>query len=223
MVEEKKRIRRRKKPSTDGGNGNRPGRPATFYDLLNFRQQKFVKYLLIYPDNPGLAADKAGYRRGLASATMLLKNPKIRAAIQEEKRKLVKRIEIRQERVLEELARIAFFSIDQACTFDGEQLRVKSFEEMDEFTLSAIQEIKTGRSGAMVRSYNKMDALQALGRYFGIYKDKLDLSIGVRLEDVISALPAELGERIRRALVERFSRARDYTLPAQGKVIQLQK
>ena len=220
MAAGRKRIRRRRKP-VSGGNGSRAGAPTTFFDLLNLRQQRFVKYVLIYGDDPAKAADKAGYRCGMASATRLLKNPKVQAAIEEEKKKLIKRIELKQEKVLEELAKVAFFRIDQVMNFDGEQVQVKSFSDMYEWALVAIQELKMTRAGVHVKLYNKLDALQSLGRYFGIFNDKLDVNVGVKLSDVISALPPEVGERIRRALVERLSRTGNRAFSAGRKVISL--
>ena len=227
MVRKRKSIIRRKKKKIDGGNGSNPSPHVSFYDQLNFRQKKFVKLLLIDPDHPGWAADKAGYRCGAASANSLLKNPRIQAAIEEEKKRLVDRIDVKQEKVIEELAKVGFFSLEEVIEFDGESVKIKPFDELGRDTIAAIREIRVSRAPdglsdiISLKTYNKLEALQYLGRYFGIFNDKLDLNVGVKIKDVISALPPELGERIRRALVERFSGKGTSRLPDKRKVINL--
>ena len=221
VVEKRKR---RKKIRRKRNNNKVPVVKGSFFDQLNFRQQKFVRLLLIDPSNPHKAAEAAGYRCGAASACSLLKNPKVQAAIQEEKERLVERIDVKQEQVVEELAKLAFFSIDKVLKYDGKKLTVKPFYELDSVTLAAIQDIKIADEGIVrLKSYDKFAALQALGRYFGIFNDKLDLNVGVKIKDVIEALPPELGERIRRALIERFSRRGSRALPAERKVVDISR
>ena len=87
-----------------------------------------------------------------------------------------KRTEITQDRVLKELAAIAFAkATDYAEVKDG-QVNIKDTANLDEQQLRAIAGIKEGKFGIEVKLNNKEQALELLGRHLGMFKDKLEVS-----------------------------------------------
>nr|DAN48034.1 MAG TPA: Terminase small subunit [Caudoviricetes sp.] len=137
------------------------------------------------------AAIRAGYSAKTAEATAarLLRNVKVQAEISRRQKDLQRRTEISQDRVVKELARIAFAdATDYACvetlTYeneDGTVSPVQIVSPKDTDTLSddqraAIAGIKHGANGIEVKLHDKIKALELLGRHIGMFNDKLSLS-----------------------------------------------
>lgn len=111
-----------------------------------------------------------------AAAARMLRNVKVAAYIQERMQERQKRTEITQDRVLKELAAIAFAkATDYAEVKDG-QVNIKDTANLDEQQIRAIAGIKEGKFGIEVKLNNKEQALELLGRHLGMFKDKLEVS-----------------------------------------------
>ena len=104
-----------------------------------------------------------------AAATRMLRNVKVSAYIQERMQERQKRTEITQDRVLKELAAIAFAKAT-------DYAEVKDTANLDEQQIRAIAGIKEGKFGIEVKLNNKEQALELLGRHLGMFKDKLEVS-----------------------------------------------
>lgn len=118
-----------------------------------------------------------------AAAARMLRNVKVAAYIQERMQERQKRTEITQDRVLKELAAIAFAkATDYAEVKDGQvnikdgQVNIKDTANLDEQQIRAIAGIKEGKFGIEVKLNNKEQALELLGRHLGMFKDKLEVS-----------------------------------------------
>ena len=110
------------------------------------------------------------------AAARMLRNVKVAAYIQERMQERQKRTEITQDRVLKELAAIAFAkATDYAEVKDG-QVNIKDTANLDEQQIRAIAGIKEGKFGIEVKLNNKEQALELLGRHLGMFKDKLEVS-----------------------------------------------
>jgi len=157
---------------------------------LTPKQMRFVDEWLI-DFNGKQAAIRAGYSAKTAEATAarLLRNVKVQAEISRRQKDLQRRTEISQDRVVKELARIAFAdATDYACvetlTYeneDGTVSPVQIVSPKDTDTLSddqraAIAGIKHGANGIEVKLHDKIKALELLGRHIGMFNDKLSLS-----------------------------------------------
>lgn len=111
-----------------------------------------------------------------AAAARLLKNVKVEAYIQKRMEERQKRTEITQDRVLEELAAIAFARATDYAEIKGECVRIKDTDTLDEQQIRAIAGIKGGKYGIELKLNDKEKALELLGRHLGMFKDKLEVS-----------------------------------------------
>ena len=111
-----------------------------------------------------------------AAAARMLRNVKVAAYIQKRMQERQKRTEITQDRVLQELAAIAFAKATDYAEIKNECVRIKDTEELDEQQARAIAGIEEGKFGIKVKLNDKEKALELLGRHLGMFKDKLEVS-----------------------------------------------
>lgn len=159
---------------------------------LNPKQERFVAEYLI-DLNATQAAIRAGYSPKTAqpASARLLSNVIVSEAIAKGKAARLDRLEITADRVLQEIAILAFFRPEYAYhTLEGGELQMKSFEEMGKWS-GAISEIKEDRvikeikgskdaaDGEMVLSdkrtlkfHDKSGNLKTLCEHLGILKNQ---------------------------------------------------
>lgn len=113
-------------------------------------------------------ARKAGSR--------LLTNVDIQKYIADRMRERQKRMEITQDRVLEELAAIAFARATDYAEVKGECVRIKDTDSLTDQQIKAIAGIKEGKFGIELKLNDKEKALELLGRHLGMFKDKVEVS-----------------------------------------------
>lgn len=111
-----------------------------------------------------------------AAATRMLRNVKVAAYIQERMRERQKRTEITQDRVLQELAAIAFAKATDYAEVENGQVIIKDTVNLDEQQVKAIAGIKEGKYGIEVKLNDKEKALELLGRHLGMFKDRMEVS-----------------------------------------------
>ena len=156
---------------------------------LTAKQIRFVdEYLVDF--NGTQAAIRAGYSEKTAAATAarLLRNVNIQNEISRRQKDLQKRTEVTQERVVMELARVAFAD---ATDFVQVETRIinrgdievpielavhKETAELSADQRAAIASIKQGANGVDIKLHDKIKALELLGRHIGMFNDKLSLS-----------------------------------------------
>ena len=144
-------------------------------DKLNDKQRIFCEeYLKDFIKTQ--AAIRAGYSKKTARqmATRLFTNVNIQEYISELIKKRLNRLEISQDNVLKEFARIAFSDPKNYYNDDG---TLKDIHDLDDKDSAAISEITTrklpGESEIEETKYklhNKLQALESLGKHTGIYK-----------------------------------------------------
>ena len=136
---------------------------------LTAKRKCFVDEWLI-DFNGTQAAIRAGYSEKTAAATAarLLRNVNIQAEISRRQRDLQKRTEVTQDRVVKELACVAFADASVVCVTD--------FDNLTEDQRAAIQGIKPTNFGWEIKLCDKIKALELLGRHIGMFNDKLSLS-----------------------------------------------
>lgn len=92
-----------------------------------------------------------------------------------------KRTEITQDRVLQELASIAFAKATDyvEIRYNGvnSNVVIKPTAELSEEQIGAIAGIKEGANGIEIKLNDKEKALEMLGRHLGMWNDKLDMKV----------------------------------------------
>lgn len=144
-----------------------------------------------------------------AAARKLLGNTRIQTYITERMEERQKRTEITQDRVLNELAAIAFSNaadyakvVERQATAevdgniiplvgeDGEPILYRTVEleltdNLTEEQQRALGTIKKGRDGLEQKPCDKVKALELLGRHLGMWSDKLDVAGDMDMKIVV--------------------------------------
>lgn len=139
---------------------------------LTPKQKRFVDEYLI-DLNATQAAIRAGYSPNTANeqGTRLLVNVSISEEIQKRKIELQNKLEITQEKVLQELASIAFANgADFAKIEDNDTVKMIPTDELSSEKLPAIAGIKANQYGVEVKLHDKVKALELLGKYLGTFE-----------------------------------------------------
>lgn len=157
---------------------------------LNAKQQRFVDEYLI-DLNATQAAIRAGYSVKTANeqGSQLLAKLSIQEAISKAMAERSKRTGVNQDRVVLELAKIAFVNANDL--INPEDASIRPHASRDD--LACIQSVKVKQSlsdkGDLtereIRLNDKMKALELLGKHLGMFKDKVELEgdIGVTIVD----------------------------------------
>lgn len=150
------------------------------------KQRIFVREYLL-DRNGKRAAIAAGYSRKTAeaAASRLLRNVKVAAEIEQLTEKRVEKLEITADRVLQELARLAFLDPRKFFNDDGS---LKQITELDDDTAAAlagmeVEDLFEGRGEdrtqlgctRKVKFNLKLGALQALGKHLKLFTETLEL------------------------------------------------
>jgi phage terminase small subunit len=148
---------------------------------LNEKQQRFVDEYLI-DLNATQAAIRTGYSAKTADVqgSRLLANVKVQQAISVAMAERSKRTGVNQDRVVLELAKVAFVKMTDIVDEYG---RIRSDASSDD--LSCIESMKykssdtdTGSSVEReVKLSSKLKALELLGKHLGMWNDKLDVNV----------------------------------------------
>lgn len=183
---------------------------------LTDKQRKFCDEYLI-DLNATQAAIRAGYTEKYANtnASKLLQNTTISQYIGERQKELSRKTEITQERVIRELALIAFSNTaDYAHVVekkmkaevggilvdildkDGKPVTYRTVEpvlteELTEEQKRALAVIKKGRDGLEVKPCDKVRALELLGKHLGMFTDKIEANINDSVKNELAELLAQ--------------------------------
>lgn len=160
---------------------------------LTPKQQRFVEEYLI-DLNATQAAIRAGYKAGSAQraseiGSELLQKTPVSEAITKAMAERSKRTGINQDRVVQELAKIAFVNASDVINPEDASVRMSAKED----DLACIQSIKVktmdGAKGKSiereVKLNDKMKALELLGKHLGMFKDKVELDADMDLNITI--------------------------------------
>ena len=149
---------------------------------LSEQRQRFVEEYLI-DLNGTQAAIRAGYsvKTAQEQSSRLLSNVMVQEAISKAMAARSKRTGINQDRIVLELARIAFVNIDDVV--DTETGKILPNASRDD--LACIEGIKYKESdnqfgGSVEREVkvaSKLKALELLGKHLGMWNDKLDVNV----------------------------------------------
>ena len=160
------------------------------YKELNDMQMRFVnEYLIDF--NAAAAAKRAGYKAHSAGSQgpRLLENEKVRSYLKKQIDKRAKRTEITADRVLQEIANIAFANSDDFVRIEegkfGKTVKILASKDIPEDKKAAVAGVKEGANGIEVKLNDKVKALELVGKHLGMFNDKLDVSGNVSYEVVV--------------------------------------
>lgn len=115
---------------------------------------------------------RAGYTPNLANnaANRICKrHPGVVEEVQRRRVALRERVELNQEAIIFELARLGFSRADRAITWKDGQAVLADSDAIDDDTLAAIQEVSVDGDGKMkLKFYDKKSALVDLGKFLGM-------------------------------------------------------
>lgn len=150
---------------------------------LSAKQKRFVDEYLI-DLNATQAAVRAGYsaKTAMEQGYQLLQKTSVQQAVSEHMAERSKRTGVNQDRVVTELAKIAFVKMTDVVDPDG---RIRDDAREDD--LSCIESIKykksdteTGSSEEReVKVSSKIKALELLGKHLGMWNDRLDVNVNI--------------------------------------------
>ena len=142
------------------------------------KQKRFIEEYLI-DLNATQAAIRAGYSPDTAYSigNENMKKPEIKAKIDKAMAERSKRTGVNADRVVRELAKIAFVNADDVIDTETATLKPDAARE----DTAAIQSVKVktfGEDGLEreIKMADKLKALELLGKHLGMFKDKVELS-----------------------------------------------
>jgi phage terminase small subunit len=146
---------------------------------MNARHKIFVEEWFVNGNHGALAAIKAGYskRRAEATASDLLRRKDIKAHIKSKQGTISKKYDIKQERLLRELAAIAFSDIRKYYDENG---RLKNIKDLDKDAAAALAGVETeelfefidgdkSRIGDVkkIKRWDKVKAIETINKMLG--------------------------------------------------------
>ena len=161
------------------------------------KQALFIQEYLI-DLNATQAAIRSGYSVKTAKVIgqQNLTKLDIKQAIDEALAERGKRTEITQDRILRELARIAFADPRSIAEWGDGKMTLKdsaSLSDDDAVAVSEVsQTITDGKANIKAKMYNKQQALELLGRHLGMFVDKKQIELDATVNLFDPAIRAEL-------------------------------
>lgn len=173
---------------------------------LTNKQKLFIKEYLV-DLNATQAAIRSGYSEDSAKAIGYenLTKPHIQEAISNELKKRTSNIDITNERVLNEICKLAFFNIKDLYREDG---TLKEINELDENVSAAISAIKINtyknkddedieEGTKEIKFWDKKSSLELLGRYLKLFTDNQEVKTTISVDDSTKELIDNVLERLK--------------------------
>ena len=144
---------------------------------LTSKQRRFCDEYLI-DLNATQAAIRAGYSVKTARfiANQNLNKPEINKRIQKLMEYRAERIGITQDMIINELSKIGFVNIFDYLDIKDNQIEFFETDCIPTEKLAAVAEIKQNNNGISFKLYDKVKALELLGKHLGMFKDKVEMS-----------------------------------------------
>lgn len=150
---------------------------------LTDKQKKFVEEYLI-DLNATQSAIRAGYSPKTANeqGARLLANVSIQEAISKAMAERSRRTGINQDRIVQELARIAFVKITDVVDPDGEINANASDDDLaciESYKVEDSDSVNGSSSKREVKLASKIKALELLGKHVGMWNDRIQVDVSI--------------------------------------------
>ena len=165
----------------------RLGYNSAMGNKLPNRQARFVAEYLI-DLNATKAAIRAGYSKKTAysQGQRLLKNVEIASQVADKTGKRLDRLEISADRVLQELAKLAFYDPGALLESDGSMKQIREIDDLTRMAVAGLEvtELFEGTGDEKhayglckkIKLADKGQNLERLGRYFKLFTEKSEIS-----------------------------------------------
>lgn len=166
---------------------------------LTEKQKIFVEEYLI-DLNATQAAIRSGYKPSSARqvGTENMSKPSIRACIDQAIAERSKRTGINQDRVIRELARLAFVNANDVIDMDEASIKCNASEDDTAAIASVkVKTIPTKEGDGVereIRLNDKLKALELLGKHLGMFKDNININANVSSTKKLDAILEQLGD-----------------------------
>lgn len=143
---------------------------------LTQKQENFCNYYMECSGNASEAYRKAYSCENMRPDTInrkaheLYENGKVTARLSELQEEQKKKSDITKERILKELECVLDANIKDYVDFDGKTLRFKSFDDLTEKQLKAIESIKQGKRGIELKLHGKSWTIERICKMLGFDK-----------------------------------------------------
>jgi len=128
------------------------------------------------------AAIRAGYSPHTAKEIgyNILKDPRVQTIIHTELDKRKRRLDVTADRVLEELAAVAFGNVTDIVDWEGGDLKMKNREDIPAHILACISEINVREGGQLhLKMHSKLKGLDLLGKYLDLWAGTKNFEINI--------------------------------------------
>ncbi len=149
-------------------------------ELTQKRKNFALEYLI------DLCAKDAAIRAGYSPHTAkeigyaLLQDDRIQRIISTEIEKRKNRLDLSADRVLEEMAAVAFGSVTDILDWEGEEVSLKSRDQIPHHALASIAEIRLRPGGDLhLKMHSKIKALDMLGRYMDLWAGGKKIEVNI--------------------------------------------
>lgn len=135
-----------------------------------------LEYLIDF--NATRAAVASGYSKKTAQmqGSRLLSNVMVQAKLEELKKALLEKKELRIEDILEELKNVGRSNIQDYVKKGDEKFVIfKNVDDLPPEIAGAIESIKFSEKGVELKLHSKLKALELAGRYHGMFTDNLNV------------------------------------------------
>lgn len=180
---------------------------------LTLREEKFINELLICGDAIE-AALRANYSPVSASrmSKLLLSSPKIKKELDIRRAKLSRKYEISQQKVLEEMAKIAFSNVQD---FYDESGNLKNITDLPRDVAASLSSVKvknkvTENGDSLenwiteeIKLYDKKGQLDTLAKHLGLFEKDNTIMLQFGLQKIMDLLPDSVKQDVMLALMKR--------------------
>jgi phage terminase small subunit len=167
---------------------------------LTAQQQRFVDEYILDPNATQAYRRAFGTKSYWSAATegrKLLKNPQIKREIAAARTAQQRRTRVTADRVLREVARLAFSDIDHVMDLtDPANPRLKPRSDIPHEARVAIQEVARTKHGVRVKLADKNVALDKLMRRLGMYQELTPMEL------ILGLLPRDVADEMRRRIAQ---------------------
>jgi phage terminase small subunit len=144
---------------------------------LTKKQERFAEEFLV-DFNATQAAIRAGYapKSARVTASKLLTKANLSKLISERSKQVCNRLEVTQERTVEELRRIAFSDVRNFFNSDNTMKNVRDLDEETAAALASVEQVEIGENGVIkkLKLNDKLKALNLLAKYLGMFTPEVE-------------------------------------------------